>query len=397
MTANYMTFATMVLVSIAMRATGDEFRFAHHFVDRELPGSQWGQTALVDIDRDGDLDFITGQTGGDIRWYEFNNANKTWALYLLGRDSPSDVGGVAMDVDRDGRVDFVTGGAWYQQPQDATTEPWPRHVFDVEPTKVHDIIATDLDGDGRDEVVTLSDQSNLRSYTIPAGDCTATWPMQEIWTGVHAGLSAGDLDGDGDIDLVRSQIWLENQNRGTKWKEHKFCGIPWANRKEHYFYYLASRSRVADINRDGRLDIVLTENEIPGGRVAWFEAPNDATQPNWRPHILQASDDEARGPYHSLQLADFDNDGDLDVFAGEMEHLANPPHRWFIWENTQGDGSEFVERIVLDKALGTHETQAGDVDGDGDIDLVGKLWRAVPDNGNRGQNHIDFLENQVVE
>jgi hypothetical protein len=40
---------------------------------------------------------------------------------------------------------------------------------------------------------------------------------------------------------------------------------------------------------------------------------------------------------------------------------------------------------------------AGDIDMDGDIDLVGKLWRAVPDNGNRGHNHVDFLENQAVK
>lgn len=392
----FSSFAFGLIVS-GRPVQGDEMRFEHHFVDRDLPGSQWGQTALIDIDRDGDLDFITGQTNGDIRWYEFNKNDKTWALHLLGRDSPSDVGGLAFDVDRDGRVDFVTGGAWYQQPPDLKSEPWPKHVFDEEPTKVHDIIAADLNGDGRDEIVTLSDKSNLRSYTIPIDDCTASWTMREIWAGVHAGLSAGDIDGDGDIDLVRSQIWLENVNGGKHWKEHKFCGIAWANRKEHYFYYLASRSWIADINRDGRPDIVLTENEIPGGRIAWFEAPKDPTQPNWRPHILKASDDEARGPYHSLQLADFDKDGDIDIFAGEMEHLANPPHRWFIWENAKGDGSQFVERVVLDKKLGTHETQAGDVDGDGDIDLVGKLWRPVPNNGNRGRNHVDYLENQAVK
>ncbi|MGK0189938.1 MAG: hypothetical protein ACI9R3_005757 [Verrucomicrobiales bacterium] len=79
-----------------------------------------------------------------------------------------------------------------------------------------------------------------------------------------------------------------------------------------------------------------------------------------------------------------------------MEGLAVAPHRWFVWENVRGDGSKFVERVILAKNLGTHETQAGDVDGDGDIDLVGKLWQPAPDNGNQGRNHVDYLENLLV-
>ena len=385
-----------ILLLTVVPARSEDFRFQHHFVDPSLPGSSWGQTALVDIDGDGDLDFITGQRAGDIRWYEFDKADKTWKLHLLGRDSPSDVGGLAIDVDQDGRIDFVAGGAWYRQPDDPRAEGWLRHVFDENLTAVHDIISADLTGDGRDEIITMSDKNDVRYYRIPTDDSTQPWPVQRVSSPVHAGLTAGDIDGDGDIDLVRSQIWIENLNHGKTWREHKFCGIPWANRKEKAFYYLASRSWITDINRDGRPDIVLTENEIPGGRIAWFQAPTDPRQPNWQPHFLEPSDAEARGPYHSLQLADFDNDGDLDIFAGEMEALAEPPHRWFIWENANGDGSQFVERVVLDQQLGTHETQAGDVDGDGDIDLVGKLWSPVPDNGNRGRNHVDFLENLLV-
>lgn len=377
------------------KAMGHSFQFRHHFVDDNLPGDRWGQTALVDIDRDGDLDFITGQSGGEIRWYEFQKPEK-WVSHLLGTESPSDVGGAALDVNRDGRIDFVTGGAWFEQPKDPKTERWRRHDFDPKLRAVHDIITADLDGDGRAEIITMSDKNDVRFYRIPHEDPTMTWPLQSIGPAVHAGLSAGDLDGDGDTDIVRSQVWFENLGKGNEWREHKFCDIPWADRKEQPFYYLASRSWVSDLNRDGRLDIILTENEIPGGRVAWFEAPKDPKQPSWTPHILPTSDDEARGPYHSLQLADFDRDGDLDIFAGEMEHLGKPPHRWFIWENVQGDGSQFAERVILDQGLGTHETQAGDVDGDGDIDLAGKLWRPVPGNGNKGRNHVDFLENLTI-
>ena len=314
------------IIFVAVNAGG--FSFRHHFIDDALPGSAWGQTALVDLDRDGDLDFITGKAGGDIRWYEFT-AEKTWKLHIIGKESPSEVGGAALDVDRDGRIDFVAGGAWYQQPKQPKAVPWPRHVFDAKLRAVHDIAAADLDGDGREEVIMMSDRHDLRYYKIPSSGAADTWTMHKVWSAVHAGLAAGDIDGDGDIDLVRSDIWLENVNQGKKWNVHKFCGIPWADRQKGTFLYLACISRVVDINGDGRMDIVLTEAEFRGARIAWFQGPEDPKKVPWKHHILPHSDKEQRGPYHSLQVADFDSDGDMDIFSGEMERFGTKPHRWF--------------------------------------------------------------------
>ena len=377
---------------LAATLTAEPLKFRHHFVDPSLPSDAWGQTALVDIDRDGDLDFVTGRRGGEIRWYEFSKA-KDWVVHRLGDRSPSDVGGAVLDVDGDGRIDFVAGGAWYRQPEDPKTGPWPRHVFDPDLSGVHDVVAADLDGNGRKDVVTMSDRNDLRWYKIP-DDPTKPWERRHIARSLHAGLAAGDIDGDGDTDLIRSSVWLENLDRGRRWVEHRFCSIPWADREQ---FRGASRSAVADINRDGRPDIVLTEAEFAGARVAWFEAPEDPREVPWKCHILPSPKSEPRGPYHSLQVADFDGDGDLDIFSGEMEHLAQPPHRWLIWENGTGDGSRFVEHVIFEAGLGTHEAVAGDVDGDGDIDLVGKLWRPVPNNSNSGKNHVDFLENLLDE
>ena len=72
------------------------------------------------------------------------------------------------------------------------------------------------------------------------------------------------------------------------------------------------------------------------------------------------------------------------------------PTRWFLWENVDGRGAEFVERVILDNALGSHEAVVADVDRDGDLDICGKLWRPRPDNRNAGRNHADFLENLRV-
>ena len=112
--------AALPLVFCLPAAVTAEMRFQHHFGDRNLSGSTWGQTALADLDGDGDLDFITGQSGGDIIWYEYHAADR-WTRHLLGRDSPSEVGGAVLDVNRDGRLDFVTGGAWYENPPDPRT------------------------------------------------------------------------------------------------------------------------------------------------------------------------------------------------------------------------------------------------------------------------------------
>ena len=391
---SFQVFGWFVLLTVSTVWSG-ELKFRHHFADAELPADAWGQTALADLDGDGCLEFITGRRGGDIRYYKLRK-NKTWSYRILGKKSPSDVGGAVLDVNGDGHPDFVTGGAWYEHPGDLSVTPWPKHVFDPKLSGIHDVIIADIDSDGRGDVVTMSDRNDLRWYKIPAKPAQP-WKHTPIFQPVHAGLAAADLDRDGDIDIVRSEIWLENIDKGQTWREHKFCGIPWADRKEQSFFYKASRSCVADINRDGRLDIIISEAEFSGARIAWFECPNDPYTVPWKVHILPMPDGDPRGPWHSLQTADFDNDGDVDIFSGEMEFFGVPPHRWYIWENVSGDGLRFKERVILDAGLGTHEAQAGDIDGDGDIDLIGKLWRPVKDNTNQGRNHVDFLENLLVQ
>jgi len=97
---------------------------------------------------------------------------------------------------------------------------------------------------------------------------------------------------------------------------------------------------------------------------------------------------------HVLAVADFNGDGRLDILVNEQEELLpsgreNP--RWVIWENL--GGNHFAEHIILDSKLGGHELQVGDVDGDRDIDICSKAWGPRPWNGNGGKMHVDFLEN----
>jgi hypothetical protein len=366
-----------------------DLKFAHHYIDRDLPGDSYGQTSLVDIDKDGDLDFITGGKDAQkhVFWFEHQAPDK-WVRHILGAQQPSDVGGTAIDVDGDGWFDHVSGGAWYRNTARPRQEQFERIIFDKDLTAVHDLVAADIDGDGKLDVVTMSDRNNLRWYRI-ASDPKQPWDKHDIGPGVHAGVAVGDIDGDGDLDVARSNLWFENADaKGTQWAQH---AIPFGNPKQPF--PLATRCVILDIDGDGDRDLVMTENEIRGGKIAWLEN-QDANARQWKVHELPASDPGPRGAYHSLAVADFDGDGDSDIFSVEMEHIAGVKQpRWFIWENAGAKRPTFLERIILDNRLGGHEAIVGDVDGDGDIDICSKLWRPRKDNANGGKNHADYLEN----
>jgi hypothetical protein len=92
---------------------------------------------------------------------------------------------------------------------------------------------------------------------------------------------------------------FENTNGGA-WTEHP---IPFGNPKDPY--PLATRCVIVDINKDGRNDLVMTENEIRAGKIAWLEN-RDGHGRDWQMHSIVASDDAPRGAYHSLAVADFD-------------------------------------------------------------------------------------------
>lgn len=365
----------LLIISLSTLAQFPEFKF-HKIGDY---GNRMGQTALIDQDKDGDLDWVFGESG-KLSWFEYQSPD-IWILHSLGEGAKTDVGGCPIDINGDGKMDYMVGTGWYENTGSPKTIPFSYH--DAYTISCHDNVAADINGDGKLDIIANSnDVANpiLVWYNI-AKNPINNWEFIVVGKGIHGGVDpkgAGDLDGDGDADIVRGNCWFENNSgSGYAWTEHQL--IPEGGSRAGKFG-LALKTWISDLDSDGDNDIVQAECDTADSRIFWWE--NKRSGEKWKFHLIsQNSTDQ---DFHSLAVADFDNDGDPDVFSGGGP-LSSGEHKWFIWENTTGGAKSWKEHIILE-GYRCHEAKAADVDGDGDIDICSKPWH--------GNIHV-FMENKL--
>ncbi len=397
------------LITLTAYSEINESTFKHHFISRNTPvegNPGFGTSALADFDQDGDLDFAASTRRDKMYWYEFKNADE-WEEHYLGPVGSVQLGGNVHDVDGDGWIDIVSGGCWYRNQHAEGKSEFQRFIYDDRiNTEIHDIVIADINMDGAKDVVVLGDREGCHWYNIPDNPKQDKNKQDKNWERtlvtnivlksenyMHSGFATngvGDLDQDGDADIVLPDRWMENREQGAEWQSHF---LHFGSRGP---YGVSSRSWIVDIDEDGDKDIIMVDTDQTGSQIAVLYS-NGSTPPNFRAEFIPQPASGVRGSFHSLQLADFDLDGDLDIFTVEQEASPIRPRgafpRWYIFENINGDGSEFVERIIFDGKLGGHDAWVGDVDNDGDPDICAKIWGRWGGNANDGEEHASFLEN----
>ena len=367
----------------AARPSTPPWHFEHrvlqdYFTDADAMN---GECAIVDIDGDGRPDlwwscyaFVHDETAYgrqkdlyQMAWYKGPDFKQMFRMHKGVTH-----GGNWLDINGDGRMDLVTGLAieshdlvWLENPMHpGQTRDWPMHLIHQGEIDPDMILFGDLDGNGRQDIVVQSFRNDVHVLLAPADPLNGKWEVFHVGHSDHArtGASIGDVDGDGDLDVVWGRGWLENPgDPRLPWKDHVI---------DPQFGYDA-QSVVVDLDKDGRPDVVLASEEGIDG-VAWYSW--DTVQNSWLRHQIAPA--QSYSGLHSLRIADFDGDSDMDVFTAEMAMSGyirqEPPHKVAVWENVEIKKNEWREHILAE--TGSHNARVGDVNGDGLPDVIGSNW-----------------------
>lgn len=343
--------------------------FEHVVIDDDPPSTyRITDIQIGDISGDGLPDVWTagrgeGSNANQMVWYK----NPDWSRHEI---SPGDyVYGNLGDFDGDGDLDVVAGQHdddriyWFENTGDPELGDWPKSYLGVSPW-ADVVLVGDIDKDSRLDVVYLFKDEWGWAKNPP--NPKNIWSDYTIWSGgKRTGGALADIDEDGDLDLVYGNAWFENPlpggdpTRGSQW-EMRSIDASWTTE---------ARSAVGDLNDDGRPDVVLTGEEDESG-VAWYIGPADPHTGDWTKRAIVSSGYDG---VHSVDLADFDRDGDLDIFAAEMHH-GQDPDKVTVFENVDAASNTWDEHVF--DSIGSHNAKAGDLDLDGWPDIVGKNYQA---------------------
>jgi hypothetical protein len=328
----------------------------------------------ADIDGDGRRDIVTGAW-----WYRNAGPGAAWERRTIG--APLNNMAAVLDVDGDGDQDVVgtegkgsssNGRLVWAQNDGAGGFTVRTGIAAGAGDFLQGVAAAQLE-QGRGVELALSwhaDGKGVQALEIPADPAAASWPLRQLAPNSQdEALSAGDIDRDGDTDLLQGTRWLRND--GGSWTQLTLSSAGGA----------PDRSRLADVNGDGRLDAVVGFEAVSApGPLVWYEQGEDPAAP-WAEHVIAT----VTGPM-SLDVGDLDGDGDLDVTVGEHNLRQPSAARLMIFENTDGGGTSWAPRVVSTGDEHHDGAQLVDIDGDGDLDIISIGW---------GHGRVLLYENQA--
>jgi hypothetical protein len=381
------------LAVIINTGSGD---FAAPVLYDAAPGGRFGSTAvaLADLDNDGDLDLI----GGGL--YE-NGSIDNGAVTIRRNDGSGTFGSAEIilfdnftsqpkelttgNLNGDGFADIIaaipSGRAieGFVAVNSNGTGGFNTPIYYEASQQTFDVAIVDLDNDGHGDVITVANSSAAVTVHKNLGNGSFRVLTRYEVASLSDAVESADIDNDGDMDIVvNGEVDIFSGNPVVKILKNNGNGTfaPAIN-------YTPTRNfadmKLRDIDGDGFVDLVFgPDAEFPPYHFGTaVNLGNGTFAPTVVTNVFSCGDG-------TIDAADLDGDGDLDIVLTEEETCPGTNAHIFIFRN---DGNQNFVRMPDVELPGRlpHGLALADVTGDGNIDIITALpdgMGVLPGNGN---------------
>ena len=361
--------------------------------------------AAADMNRDGNMDLVSGP----FIYYgpDFTTAREFYAAETLSPSTdfpstidpngPSERGAgnwvaFAADFTGDGWPDVLlantSGSALYVNPK-GEARRWEVHKGIIPPANTSQAeinMLADVDKDGKLDLVYMTQQTGISWAKPDPANPTGTWIGVSVGgQGTYAahGIGAGDINGDGRIDLLNGTGWWEQPASGPTTPNWTFHPGPFGNG--------GAEMAVYDVNGD-KLNDVVSARQAHGFGLNWYEQRRDAAGAiSFVEHVIfkdySTPDQNAGGvafsELHGSTMADVNGDGVPDFIVGKRlwshhESFLDPDpygapvlYAYLTVRDPKAPGgARFVPELIDNASGAGSQVVAVDMNKDGIVDVL---------------------------